>query len=200
MTWSSTQQRMAVMAARSAGWTDEQRYMAMRYVGCPTADGSPSVKSPGNTNRHFELYMAIAEGHARMIGNAVRSPKGQESWHAAASSSRTRTLHLAKGIAAEAQRRIPEVFAEGFLSGFVKRMTANDPAEFAGAALQPRSIDDCDDAQTYRIIEGLKAWVAREMLKRDLFPESFRITNTQRDQFFARAKSNKMNRKGRSAA
>lgn len=201
MTWSTTQQRIAVMASRSAGWTDEQRYMAMRYVGCPSSSGGPSVKSPGNTNRHFELYMAIAESHAKMIGNTIRPPKGQQSWHAAAggASSRGRTVHLANGIAAEAERRLPAVYQPGFLGGFITRMTMNDPAEFAGAALRPRTIEDCDDAQAYRIIEGLKAWVSREMLKRDLLHESFAITKSQRDQFFARGKHGKTNRKGRAA-
>lgn len=196
MTWSATQQRLAVMAARSAGWTEAQRYMAMRYVGCPIG---PSVKSPGNTNRHFELYMAIAESHARMIGNTIRAPKGQQSWHAAASSARTRTLHLIDGIAAEAERRLPAVYQPGFLAGFIARMTANDPAEFAGAALRPRTLNDCDDAQLYRIIEGLKAWVSREFLKRDMRPESFTISQRTRDRFFNPSAA-KTDRKGRSNA
>jgi hypothetical protein len=203
MTWSPSQQKLAVKAASLAGWTDAQRYLAMRHVGCPCAaagappgrasrPAQPSVKHPGNTQDHYELYMAIAESSAAARGTAAKFPRpaasnGAESWTELTQRRTARTIAAIERIAAEAMQRLPDVFRPGFLAGFIQRMTMNDRPELCGGGMVPLSLPDCDEAQLYRIHEGLKAWAGREFLARDQRPGTFTIPASVYAQLRARA-------------
>jgi hypothetical protein len=204
MSWSKPQQLLAVKAATLAGWNDAQRYMAMRHAGCPiTSTGrsgglskaspsgasKPSVKHPGNNQDHYELYMAIAESAARQAGKGhlFPAPANAESWGELARRRLTRTVHAIERIAGEAMSRLPDVFLPNFLTGFVQRMTMNDCQQFCGASPVPLTLAECDEAQLYRIHEGLKAWAGREFLARDQRPGTFTIPASVYAQLRARA-------------
>lgn len=205
MTWSAKQQRLSVIAANRARWNDQQRYMAMRFVGCPVdkAKDRPSVKHPRNDNDHFRLYMALAESHAGMhsVGEFPQPGRGQ-TWQQVAADRAAPMRRMVEAIAAEAVRRIPDIYSPDFLAGFIDRMTRNDPDEFAGCTGRPTCPAECEEGQLYRVLEGLKAWVGRAMLKRDMRPESFTISEAARRRFFDQASgggTGATNRKGRAA-
>lgn len=160
MGWSKRQIQIAAMAARAAGWSDAQRRIALRGAGCPVgAGGAVSSRDPRNRQDHYELYMAIAEAAAAQRGESVAPPAGARSWRTLTSASAARMRWRIRGVAHDAQLRRPDVFRPGFLRGFVRRMTERD-APPAGAATD--DLDRCNECQVYRILEGLKAWTARE--------------------------------------
>ena len=177
MPWSKSQNIMLQRAATAAGWNNEQRYMAMRYVGCRDARGKgrPSATGTSNTQDQFELLMALAYQHAAMngAGHTVPSPR-KGTWSEAADAVGSRVRRKVEDVWVEASQRIPDVFHSRGLDGFVVRMTKADPVEFTFGDM-PRSLEDCDTGQLYRILEGIKGWVGREMLKRGLTPSTFKI-------------------------
>ncbi len=177
MPWSKSQNIMLQKAAKAAGWNSEQRYMAMRYVGCRDAKGKgrPSATGPSNTQDQFELIMALAYQHASMnkAGHAVPAPRSG-TWSDAAEAIGARVRRKIEDVWMEASQRISDVFHPRGLDGFVIRQTKNDPAEFSFDD-SPRSLEECDTAQLYRILEGLKGWIGREMLRRGLTPSTFEI-------------------------
>lgn len=178
MSWSKAQQVRLFRASAAAGWTEQQRYMAMRYAGCPSRKGGrPSAKAPGNSQRHFELVMALAERSARARGAHVEPPRGARSWDDLVGDDAyfARQRRLARSIEAELIDRVPEVFAPGFLAGFIRRMTRSDDARRAGLLVGELAdrLDECDGVQLFNVIEGLKAWGGRELLMRGLRPHGF---------------------------
>jgi hypothetical protein len=177
--WTERQRKCAISAASKAGWNDQQRYIAMRHAGCkPSATGQISLANPSNPHGAFEQYMAIAESAAAERGEHIYPPTGKPSWNAVASGQRTRTIRLIESIYAEAQSKLSRKFHEGGLPGFVSRMTRNDTS-VCGVKLWTNELEHCDSAQLYRILEGLKAWVAREMIEHGLAPSSFKLTQYQ---------------------
>lgn len=177
MAWSDSQLRTFLRAANAAGWNNQQRYVAMKHVGCAlTAEGRPSAKHPRNTQGQFELVMALAESGARAAGNGkvFPRPKNGASWAEVARNATDRMVRLVESIAGEAERRLPEKFSRGFLVGFIDRMTRDDDMTFYAFMRPLRLIRECDEGQTYRVLEGLKAWVGRELRAEGLTPESFK--------------------------
>lgn len=171
--WSNAQRRCFTIASRRAGWNDEQRYIAMRHVGCRDFGdlGRPSVSHERNTNAQFEQVMAIAESHAEMNGDQVHPPRDKASWKQAASRGRERQIGLATAIADEACDRLPAIFKRNPLSHAVAHVTKSDCEEFGG-----RNLDDikhCDGGQVYRVVECLRAWVGRYFADAGLTPRSF---------------------------
>lgn len=205
MTWSKSQQILIHQAAKAAGWNAEQRYVAMLHAGCPKhpKHGRPSANHPGNSNDAFERVMELAEAMAEP--GTVTPPRAHPSWSHAARRSLDRRRDLARQIAAEAVTRIPEVFdnplplgervaaqqpgegspdltisrphdlapAERLLRGVIRHVTNHDSDVLC--PFKPENLDQCDSGQLYRVIEALKAWVGRELLKRGYTPESFDV-------------------------
>lgn len=189
--WSKSQQILIHQAAKAAGWNAEMRYVAMLHAGCPKhpKHGRPSANHPGNSNDAFERVMELAEAMAAgsSEGSKVSPPRNYPSWSHAARRSLDRRRDLARQIAAEAVKRLPEVFAEfpdgeqlaeapardSLLRFAVRHVTKGDSIDLC--PIKPESLDQCDTGQLYRVIEMLKAWVGRELLKRGYTPESFEI-------------------------
>lgn len=176
MGWSERQQKMAARAGSLAGWNDAQRYMVMRAVGCPVvehagAEARPSVKASGNQQRHFELYMELAEAAACERPNFPQ-PANFTTWREAAANGRSKEIAFIMAIFREAREKLPEVFDENALAGFIHRMTAKDEWPIGEPATQ---LSECNGAQTYRILEGAKAWVGRRFIERDIEPRRFVI-------------------------
>lgn len=179
MAWTKPQRGcfMRACGPGGAGWTDSQRYIAMRHCGCPldAKTRKPSVGHARNDDRMFERCMALAERHAAGLGRTVDPPRGGNgrSWSDAAARSNARMVEKITAIADELVRRVAAKFDPGFLPGYIERMTKNDSA--ITLAPTPRSLDACDEGQLYRILEGLKAWGGREMLDRGITPSTFII-------------------------
>jgi len=175
MTLSAKQIRIAGMAARSAGWDDGRRYLALRHAGCPeTATGQPSARNGRNTQRSFEIYMALAETSALIEGDRIPGPRAGGTWRDAASRASSRMTRMIRNIESECIERLPYVFHRGFLPGFIARMTSSDEEEFSCLGASPVTVDDLDGGQAHRVLEGLKAWTLRELRRRGLRPRSFR--------------------------
>lgn len=183
MGWSDAQRAMLFKAVAAAGWNDQQRYIAMRHAGCPCseADGGsardrrPSVANPRNTHRQFEIVMSLAEASARGRGAGKLMPgpgKPHASWADAATFSASREQRLIEAIWREAMTRAPAVFQAGGLIGFIERMTARDETAVTLGRL-PTTTRELDPGQTYRVLEGLKAWVGRVFAERGITPQSF---------------------------
>lgn len=180
MSWSKSQQIAIHKAAKAAGWNPQQRYIAMRHAGCPNlrdsgSGGRPSVSHPRNSNRHYELVMVLAEAQAltRGLGDDMPRPGRGGFWKDSASDQRWREIEAVRKIAHEAIERMPKTFDPYFLAGFIARMTRHDDKGFASVAC-PKDLTECDEGQIYRIHEGLKAWVGRELADRGMAPRSFR--------------------------
>lgn len=179
MAWTDRQQRCAIAAASKAGWNDMQRYIAMRHAGCAkTQSGQVSLKNPKNPHKAFEQYMAIAESAAALNGQEIYPPKGKASWSAVVEGESSRTLRLIESIWAEGCTKLNRKFVKGGLEGFVERMTSKDLTP-CGMPLATNTLGHCDSAQLYRILEGLKAWVAREFVEHGIAPTTFQLTQAQ---------------------
>ena len=179
MAWTQKQQRCAIAASGKAGWNDMQRYIAMRHAGCAkTQSGQVSLKNPKNPHKAFEQYMAIAESAAALNGQQIYPPNGKESWSAVVDAESSRTLRLIESIWAEGCKKLNRKFIEGGLEGFVERMTKLDTTT-CGMPLVTDNLNHCDSAQLYRILEGLKAWVAREFVEHGIAPTTFQLTQAQ---------------------
>jgi hypothetical protein len=178
---------MALAAKNAANWNDATRHMAMLHCGCPLADigfgvgkggRRPSIKHPQNTQRHFELFMALAEASAKAMHRGAMMPRpshsaGKESWAEVVQDQAAPMRHKIETIWAEAQERLPEQFRPGEpLDKFVQRQTMNDDTRF-GRIDAPRTLNECDEAQLYRILEGLKAWIRRALAQHGMRPFSF---------------------------
>lgn len=175
MTWTRAQRVCFMRACAQAELTDPMRYILMRHAGCPLKGSPPrpSISHAANDNGMFERCMAIVERHAAGLGHEVRPPKGQRSWAQSAANSGKRMVHKIRAIAAECVERIPEVFDEGFLAGFISRMTKHDEYSVTLRTHAPGSLEECDEGQLYRILEGLRAWGGREFARRGVHPRSF---------------------------
>jgi hypothetical protein len=170
--WSDSQRTTFLRACSAAGWNDQQRYMAMRHCGCPLQGDRPSVKSPRNTNGHFEQLMALAEAQAKLRGRDVRPPREHRSWREAAENGRLRLVELARSIIAEGVIRVPDVFNDGLERYIIAHTTADDLGNMAGIP-NPLSLDECDGGQLHRVVEALRAYVGRELDARGLQPRNF---------------------------
>lgn len=177
--WTRPMQQAFLRASGCAGWNDQQRYLAMRHCGCPDAakHGRPSTTHPKNTRDSFLACMELAEACAAADSVAVPPPKSEKSWRDAARASADNVRHFARRIAAEGVRRLPGVFDDGLLGYAVRHITGDDSAEVSPrmAYARPVSIDDCDLGQAMRVVESLRAHVGRELDRRGLAPEGFRL-------------------------
>lgn len=177
MGWSKPQRTRFLIASTLAGWNDQQRYVAMAHVGCPLMHSTnrPSVSHGRNSQRSYELVMALAESHAASRGADMRKfpQPANGTWREKSALEGERMSRLIESIAFEAVTQLPEKFLPNFLSGFVMRMTDKDRAEFCSQTHRPISLRECDEGQLYRILEGLKAWVGREFDRTGKTPRSF---------------------------
>lgn len=182
MPWSHKQRVMFLRACKAGQINAQQRYVILNHAGCPSSERDlpgvkrPSVKDSRNTQRQFELCMALAERSAISLGagDEVPSPKGGGTWDEVASDQSAGIRHKINEIWVEARTRAPGIFKEGGLEGFIKRMTARDAKGFPTQGPVEHALD-CDDAQLYRVLEGLKAWIGREFARAGLVPNSFEL-------------------------
>ena len=181
MAWTPQQIKLHHIAAKAAGWDTARRSLVLRHVGAVDRDGRGSSRARANTQAQFEHYMAIAEHAAHAAGNGDEFPPAdrlnrRRTWAEASLSATTRAQRLITVIAAEAIERLPGTFHDAFLRAFVLRMTGGDEPSLCGGSggAHPTRLDECDEAQTYRILEGLKAWVGREFGRAGIKPTSFK--------------------------
>ncbi|MCB9902539.1 MAG: hypothetical protein H6826_14435 [Planctomycetes bacterium] len=180
--WSAAQIKLAGMAAGAAGWNDGQRYLALRYAGCPVyaKTDRPSARHPRNSQDSFEAYMALAEERALELGVAFPRPR-RGTWYEASRKAASRLHRKISQVAGELEDRVPDKFHRGFLIGFLRRMTAGDPKTLRSSiAGEIQCVEDLDAGQSYRVLEGLKAWGGRELSARGLTPTSFRCAGQRR--------------------
>lgn len=213
MTWSQKQRLLFLKASGLAGWNDQQRYLAMRAVGCPCVattipgfdaraglQSRPSIKAPGNTHEMFAAVMSLAESSARTRGAMMsrfprpasgRVDSGQPTWRDAAMDTASRLIHKAREIWREAQERMPGKFFGGdeALDAFARRVTAADASQFPDHFMAaPQDLDGCDAAQACRVVEGLRAWVGRDFYAAGINPRSFVIPHNAVAQVNAQAR------------
>lgn len=192
MPWTSKQQTMALMASNAAQWTDTQRHIAMVHVGCPLRDEGfgkgkngrrPSIKNPMNSQREFELFMALAESAARALHRGDMMPRphrstGKDSWSDVVRDIAAPMRRKIEALWTEAQERLPTKFRPGEpLDAFVQRQTMRDDTRF-GAGHTPRTLLECDESQLYRILEGLKPWITREFRAHGMVPWSIQSSSS----------------------
>lgn len=61
--WTNEQKKLAIIACRDAGISDEHRKMLLRHLGAAALiNGNPSSTSPRLTNGDFEKFMYLVEG------------------------------------------------------------------------------------------------------------------------------------------
>lgn len=184
MAWSPSQRTRFLLAAKAAGWNDEQRYMAMRHCGCPLKAGKPSVTHPRNDNAGFERAMALAESCAGQRGERVPPPRGKQSWRQAEAQQGERIKGLINEVAIEAERCLPARFVAGeLIAGTIRHVCANDAwswcsfiAEHAPADL----LKNLDSGQLYRVVDSLKAHVGRVLLEHGIRPRTFDVPASAR--------------------
>lgn len=183
MAWSKLQQRLFNMAASAAGCNDRLRWSVMLHAGCRCAkrpqDGMnrPSIKDPANTQDQYELCMAVFESQAKAAGRRVPVPGGRRaSWAEAARDIGSRVRDKCLQIAREAAERMPDEFAAdlAWLDAFVVRQTMHDDTRNTGVPFKPRKLIECDEGQLYRVLEGLKPWIARKLAERGMRPFSYK--------------------------
>lgn len=181
MTWSKPQRTTFLAAARKAGWSSEQRYMVMRYAGCPDdpVTGRPSAAAVANNNRHFRVCMAIAEAAVHGQGGQLRPPKESASWDAACNDGRANEAALARAIAREAAERLPGVFDAGLLAAAVRHV-ADYTSHPLLPGVKPERLEQCDWATTHRVTECLRAWVGRRFAEVGWEPRTFKIPRSAR--------------------
>lgn len=189
------QRRLFLAACGAAGVDEAQRYLIMRYAGCPNKHGTdrPSLTCGWNRARHFELAMSVVESLARARGAQCPPPRAlgngrkskMRSWAEVADDNSHGQRALIAAIAREAVLRVPDVFAADFLNGFIERQTRRDDELHHGLGSR-RDLDELDPPQLYRVHEGLKAWVGRAFLARGLSPHSFAIPPAIKRQHAAR--------------
>ncbi len=179
MGWTPKQCKLIHIAANLAGWNPQQRYMVMAHHGCPLMHSTnvPSVTHKGNTQRSYELVMAAAEASAMTRGaDMSRFPRpAKGTWRELSEQEFLRTRHLIQAIAHEAVVELPEKFIPNFLSGFIIHQTKGDKESAAAITHRPTCLEDCDEGQLYRIVEGLKAWVGRAFIAASIKPKSFKV-------------------------
>lgn len=179
MSWTPKQCKLLHIAANLAGWNAQQRYMVMRHHGCPlmSSTGNPSVTHKGNTQRSYELVMAAAEASAASRGaDMSKFPQpAKGTWRELSGQEFLRTRQLIQAIAHEAVVELPDKFVPNFLSGFITRQTEKDVESACAITHRPTCLEDCDEGQLYRIVEGLKAWVGRAFIAAGRKPKSFKL-------------------------
>lgn len=174
--WTERQRKLALIASNVAGWDDAHRYLVLRHVGCADAGAKrrPSISHPRNTQDQFEAYMAIAESAALTRGRGDDFPTcgGKHAfWRDAAADGRWRVRRKIAAIAGEAEEHLGDL-KPGWLAGFCKRQTLNDDPRVC-AVVACEDLDLLDEGQCYRVLEGLKVWIGRELHKRGIRPKSF---------------------------
>lgn len=181
MTWSKCQRTTFVAAASKAGWTDDQRYMVMRYAGCPSdlAKGRPTVSAQGNTSRHFRECMAIAESACAQAGVRLRPPREYPSWNDACDSTRHEEVAFIRRVAAEAVRRLPIHYDEGLIRWAVGHVASENSNPLL-PGIKPETLEQCDGPTVHRVAECLRAFVGRKFLECGLEPQTFEVPRSAR--------------------
>lgn len=181
MTWSKLQRTTFLAAATKAGWTADQRYMVMRYAGCPSdiVIKRPTVSAVGNSHRHFRECMAIAESACAQAGVTLRPPREGPSWNAACSDTRSEEEAFIRRVADEAVRRLPVHYDEGLIRWAVRHVSSEHSNPLL-PGVKPETLEQCDGPTVHRVAECLRAFVGRKFLECGLEPQSFEVPRSAR--------------------
>jgi hypothetical protein len=168
MAWSRSEITAVQMAKRSLGWHDPQYHLVLRHAGVREYLGKLSSKNPRNDDGHFVRVMAIAERCGY-----VDPKKGQGYWNRQAAD-QCRRLHWKIRELAD-RGTAAGILGEGALAGYVERMTRERPVEEGGIT---RELAHCDAVWSYKIVEGLKAWLTREAKARGINLDAVSVVPT----------------------
>lgn len=150
--WTNAEKAAANIARRELGWERPQYEMVLRNIaGIRPHMGKISSTSPSATHDGLVRFMAFCEAQG-----FIDAKNGQGFWTRQAAKECPRMHHAVRDLAGRAYRA--GALADGALEGYVARMTSERPAEQGG---QTRTLEECNWEYTYKIFEGLKAWVAR---------------------------------------
>ncbi len=141
MAWTPKQIRTAAIAARNAGWNDQQRMMVLSsFGGRAVSQGRLSSKSPRLNQDDYEQYMALAEAQAG--GMLPGFTLGY--WRAKAGDVIQRQRHVIQKLAADLD--VPGQY----IDGIIDRATG-------GQARSLFDIDQINDrAVAGKVIDALK--------------------------------------------
>ncbi|RMH42241.1 MAG: hypothetical protein D6688_10405 [Alphaproteobacteria bacterium] len=141
MPWKPKQVRLAAIAARHAGWNDQQRRMVLSSLGGRAVHGGRlTSRSPRLNQDDFEQYMATAEAAAGGVLPGWRMGY----WHDKARSVIQKQRHRIMELADRLQ------ISEPYLNGVIDRATG-------GRAASLRDLDALNDrAAAAKVIEALK--------------------------------------------
>jgi hypothetical protein len=181
MTWSKAQRTTFLAAATKAGWTADQRYMVMRYAGCPSdvVIKRPTVSAVGNSGRHFRECMAIAESACAQAGVKLRPPAEHPSWNDACFSTRHEEEQFIRRVADEAVRRLPVHYNESLIRWAVGHVASENSNPLL-PGVKPETLEQCDGPTVHRVAECLRAFVGRKFLECGLEPQSFEVPASAR--------------------
>lgn len=175
--WTDAMRQVFIRACNAAGLDQAQRYLVMRYAGCPEDREllRPSVTHPANTTRQWQSCMSLAEAHANQQrrGDLMPRPRNADTWYDVVQQEVALEASLLRRIEAEAVSLAPDKFSPGFALGCAQRMAHGSPAWLTGG-VEPASLEQLDEALMYRTVELVKAWVQRELGARGLTPTTFR--------------------------
>jgi hypothetical protein len=133
MPWTKPQIRAAAIAARHAGWNEQQRGMALSSLGNRAVHGGRATsKSPRLNQDDYEQYMATAEASAG--GTLPGFTPGY--WYAKATDIIQRQRHAIRKLAADA-----DVPSEAYLDGMIDKATGG----------KATSLDDLDRLNDRRV-------------------------------------------------
>ena len=146
MAWTNEQKRVAVMACRAAGLSDEQRKMILASIDhARLPDGRVTSTAAKLNNADFESFMATVELHAG--GQVLHFMRGY--WQDCARDSLGRMRHKAKRIAGELEAA-GHLTANGVgLAGWIRRRVSRGETD---------RIEELDYQGLRALIVGLEAY------------------------------------------
>jgi hypothetical protein len=153
--WTKPEITAVKIAQRACGWNKEQYELLLRNVaGVHEVNGRTSSTNPSNTHAGFVRFMAFAERTG-----FTDNKNGPGFWTRKMADE---TAAMKNKINAMMEDAIKDGLLHkgcGAIPAFIQRMTAQRPAEEGG---QTMSLAELDWLWTYKILEGLKAWLRRE--------------------------------------
>lgn len=156
MAWERKQIAAAHIVKTQLAWNDPQYRLVLQNVaGVHAQMGKVSSTNPSADTAGFVRYMAFAERQGFVDGK-----NGAGYWEKEAAKQCSRIHWKISELAGRGQRA--GILAPDALGGFIERMTQERPAG------PTRVLDDVDWEWSYKILEGLKAWLYRESRKRGI--------------------------------
>jgi len=156
MPWENKQKAAAHVVKTQLGWNDPQyRLVLQNIAGIRPAMGKISSANHSADNAGFVRFMAFAERNG-----FVDSKNGQGYWEQEATKQCARIHYKIRELDKSGQAA--GILHEYALAGFVERQTQERPPA------PTRELSELDWEWSYKVLEGLKAWVFREARKRGI--------------------------------